>query len=454
MRELAFERSERNKVFSLGKGKKRWVFHCKPIHYKHDNRWRNIEINLREEPDKFITDRNKVSVGFRKDGKLEKYIGLRYDYDHQFETTFREIKVDGVEKTSISDFNSLSKETKSEIGHTLASGAEIVTKLTFCGVKNFVKVPSQIDNFKLVEEIHLKGLTCSNQKVGNEYVADDRGRFNIVDENGELKFWIKSPYFVDASGERSNNIIATLSEIGGRLFYTKIPTKRGKDDLLLAQYPILIDTNVYYSSTSDGWINRTNGYADPPEENNTWQADHDAAIGDDGADDDAFHAQAMMAENHFDGKAFITRIVRTFLCFDTSDLDGETITSATLKLFEESGATEVVSAQEGTQTDPLDFVGYTDYDEFTGTEFGHATMPADDYCSISFNTLGKSKINKTGTTKICCREYVFDYSDADPLDGVYVVGIFFSDEDGTTKDPKLEVDIEGGAYRRRVIVTG
>ena len=139
-KEITGLRKERSKVFDLGNGTKRAVFHCKPIHYKNgSNEWNDINLNLREEIDKFITDENKVSVGFRKDKKLFKYYGLRYDEEHQFEGTIKEIKLDNVEQVKSDKVSSLTKTSITEISHQLNPEIEILNKINEVSFKNFVK---------------------------------------------------------------------------------------------------------------------------------------------------------------------------------------------------------------------------------------------------------------------------------------------------------------------------
>jgi len=428
-KEILSKRSERGKHFDLGNGLRRAIFHCKPIHYKPKGKitWEDIDLDFQDDgKGNWIADKNKVSVGFRKDLKLEKYFGLRYDYEHQFEATIKEIKLDRQEQATSNKVSSLKRDSKTEISHQLNPEIEIINRINEVSLKNFVKVSNPIEDFKIVEELHLKGLTCSNKKEGNKYIPDKYGRFNFIDEKGELKFWINPPFFEDAKEERYQSLAHALQEIDGHLIYTKTPTEIGKDDLILAKYPILIDTNTYYSSTADGLVDGN--------EESSWEDAYNSTTG---TVDDTGHQNGAAMRVYNTGKGSY-KVTRSFFYFNTSDLpDAATITSAVLKLYYYYYGQSDVSAQQGTQADTLES---GDIDSFSGNEWGHSSgWSEDQYNSITFNAAGKSAINKTGITKVCCREYTHDYLNSEP-DDYYANGCYFANEELTTKDPKLEID--------------
>ena len=441
MIEIKLLRKERNKTFDLGNGKRRLVCHCKPIHYLKDNKFEDINLDFREEIDKFITDENKVSIGFRKDLEIYKYFGVRYDEEHQFEGTIKEIKLDKVEQVKGDKVSSLQRKSPIEIRHQLNPDIEIINRINEVSLKNFVKVSNPIEDFRIVEELHLKGLTCSNKKKGISYTPDEFGRFNFVDEKGELKFWINPPFFEDSEGEISQNIVHTLQEVSGHLIYIKTPTKEGQDDLVLAQYPILVDTNTYFSSTSD---------------NSTYLTGTDWTIQGDATGTAVrvanLHENSSAMDSYYSAKGPTTQIERSFFYFDTSDLGaGATVTAAVLKIYGYLSAGSSVSAQKGTQADPLTTA---DYNNFTGSEYAHVAWAINQYNTITFNAQGKSDVVVDGTTKICCREYTYDYGNTIP-DADYANGCYYSDEELTTKDPKLEIDYtENGAIASKRLLRG
>lgn len=426
--EIIAKRTESNKVYDLGGGKRRLECHCKPIHYKNGKGWEDIVLDFRDELSQFISDKNKVSCGFRKDGLTAKYLGLRYDYDHQLELTLAEVKIDGTEKVGVS--NTLTKEKASELKCQLDTGAEIIARLNEVSLTTLVKVSQPIGDFRLTDEIHLKGFKVDNKKIGDSYIPDEHGRFNFINKDTEeLAFWIRPPYFEEATGERSRNLQHSLYEQNGKLLYTKVPTKAGQDDLVLAQYPILIDTNIYYSSTKDGYVIYDAG-AD------SWDDAHDAVTGDVAVDNGNSYSYAMGAHGDAGGKGE-DAISRSFFYFDTSDLEaGWTVDTAVLKIYGFANQGSDVSAQKGTQAATLTV---NDLRAFEGTEFGHVTWALAKYNDITFSS-PNTQVIKAGTTKICCREYTHDYLDADPGDFNFRNGCYYAEEALTTRDPRLDVD--------------
>jgi len=441
MIEIISKRKEDSKTFAIGKGVYKLACFCGPIHYSKNDKWEDIDLDFQDDGlGNFVSDKNKVSAGFRQDLKLEKYFGLRYDYEHQFEGTIKEIKLDSVEKVASDKIISLSKDSKTEVKQKINADIEIINRLTSTSLINFVKVSNPIEDFKIVEELHLKGLACSNEKENNVYIPDENNRFNFVDEKEELKFWINQPFFEDNNKDISREIKHSLEEIDGHLIYTKIPTENGKDDLLLAQYPILIDTNTYYSSTADGTVNKNDG--------DDWDEIQDATAGT-YVNSSAASSIAGIAS----GSSKYYYAIRFFFYFDTSDLPTTaTITNAVLGIYGYSLNDSIVSAQKGTQASTLTLA---DFDNFSGSEYGHVSWALNQYNSITFNTQGKSDIEKDGTTKICCREYTYDYSNSSPSD-VYENGLYLADDTSSSpiRKPKLVITYTTGTttYRRRVIV--
>ena len=90
-------RTERSKTYHLEGRKYQAYCYTGPIFYKNrkTNKWEDIELKLGEENDKYLCSKNKVSYGFRKDKKLHKYVGIRYDEAHQFEITPISIIISG-----------------------------------------------------------------------------------------------------------------------------------------------------------------------------------------------------------------------------------------------------------------------------------------------------------------------------------------------------------------------
>ena len=139
-------------------------------------------------------------------------------------------------------------------------------------------------------------------------------------------------------------------------------------------------------------------------------------------------------------------IDRGFLSFDTSSIpDGATISSAVLHIYvntkSDVGIGDSLVLVEGTQASATD-LATADYDAFGSTELASRALSAittSAYNTLTLNSSGLAIINKTGHTKLCTRS-ARDVDNSAPGSGQYSsVAIYWSDETGTSKDPKLVV---------------
>ena len=192
-------------------------------------------------------------------------------------------------------------------------------------------------------------------------------------------------------------------------------------------------TKIFYSSTNDGYVRQA---AD------TWEEVHSATTGN--SCYPGLEKNDSLASAFYNVMTGLT-IDRSFFYFDTSSLpDDSVISEVVCSFYGYFFAESSVCVQQGTQADTLSM---DDFDSFTGSEFGHSTgWTTSGYNAITLNQSGRNAINKTGTTKICCREYNHDYLDVtcgedDPGDN----GGYFADNPGFDKDPKLVVTYETAA---------
>jgi len=167
------------------------------------------------------------------------------------------------------------------------------------------------------------------------------------------------------------------------------------------------------------------------------------------------------------------RDIRRFLCnFDTSALDGQTITSAVQSFYGTTADTEndsklaaassFVSLTEATPASDdamvstdynnVDGEGTTAGDQITtafnlGSDFDNWSEAG--YNALTYNAAGLAYINKTGIT-ITALRFIDDINATTPTfsaisgDSNAKVYLFSSFEAGTTKDPKLVVEHEAG----------
>jgi len=419
--------SERNKLFDLGDNTFRLECHCKPIHYLKNNEWQDIKTEFREEQDKFISDTNKVAIEFKKNN-LYKYLTLRYDNNIQLSYSIVSIKLSGKEGLKSNKFKDTIKPYHKEGSYHIKFNGDISINadITDNGIKTWFQIDQVEDNIEIRQELHLKGIKVLNERKNNQYIKDEYGRFNFG--NDKPLFWINPPQGKDSEDQSIYDIRHLLIEEDNHLYYIK---RCSSPDLQLAYYPIFIDASTYYSGTNDGRVKRGSG------DGENWSTVRGATAGTEVFSTESYSnyaVQTYVNTNYGGG----TEIDRSFFYFNTSDLpDNATIVTATLSLYGYSTAESTVCVQEGTQSDTLTT---EDYDAFTGNEFGHTTSwTTSGYNNISFNDTGKGKINKTGTTKLCVREYPHDYSNVDPGATNCRCGMYYADQANSAYDPKLVI---------------
>ena len=107
-------------------------------------------------------------------------------------------------------------------------------------------------------------------------------------------------------------------------------------------------------------------------------------------------------------------IRRSFLYFETAGIpDGAIITDVKLKMYGVDQYDTDVCVMKGSQADTLTTA---DFDSFTGFEYSHTSWSSG-WNTITFNSTGRSDINKTGISKICMRENTHDYANSSPPSG-------------------------------------
>lgn len=224
-------------------------------------------------------------------------------------------------------------------------------------------------------------------------------------------------------------------------------------DLADVKYPITIDpTNTYYTSASDGYgtvqSNGANICA-------AFDSAHDSVSSTSSDTSSTWNYIAYVSLANFPSfSIYAVDIARGVLYFDTSALEGATITGATLSLY--SYGAPIYSAglgawnlriQNGQPTyphDPLvanDF-NYTYYSGNGGSIAG-SNFSTSGYKSINLTADGLTWINKTGTTKLCLREVEHDINDScsgygSDVQNINYAGVYCY-EKGAGYRPKLDI---------------
>ena len=196
-------------------------------------------------------------------------------------------------------------------------------------------------------------------------------------------------------------------------------------------------TSTFYSLTADGYVE-----IDAAD----WTTARTATIGDYFSSSATYLDHPVYVYSDGDDDPDSVKLSRAFFSFDTSTISSLAhITNVDLVIYgigDNDYAVSTVSAQKGTQSDTL---STADYGSFSGNEYGHTEWSeAAYYNTISFNSNGIEDIYRSGYTKLCLRDYDYDYLGGTyvPPDGLhaYAAAMYFADYTGTTYDPKLVVN--------------
>ena len=404
------------------------VYHCRthmnPVAYGPMDKLKWIELNsLLDTSSKsvngiWLRDKNIMSLGVRKDGQKNKYLGIRPDDNQtgseQFEITIERIQYDGIDIP-------VDVAKHIQVDAVTADLGNVIIRATRQGARQMVKVPSQIKHFKIIFTVHHKGLDYKK-------MADLDEEWFYSKKTGQFRLRLRKPLLIDADTyeplEGVQHLIThtVINNHDGTLTYIKESTKDFSAGLLPQSY--LIDLDPIYSDTTDGYVQYVYG---------AWAGCHNATTGSSSNTSSSYLNNAMMTKHPFSYE-----ISRSFFYYNTSGITG-IITEASNYLYGYTNANSSVSAQKGTQADALTTA---DYDSFTGNEYGHVSWGINQYKQIAFNAQGLADIVKDGTSKICCREYEHDYLYATPDSSTYNNGCYFSDNTGTTKDPYLSLTVQ------------
>jgi len=454
--EVVEKRTLNSKTFQIAPGKFRKAYHEKPIHYEDENNnLKTIDITIREEKDKFIMDKHKFSVGFRKDRKKEKYFGFRKGYDQQYEASIAKIILNG-EEVAFDKFTKIEQVNDYELKHVIADGLWIHNRIHERYVQESLVVDTEKIHLEDVEvwyELHLKGFHPKGKK-------SETFTFEL---DTKEKIWIPRPrMWVENLDYFTQPLKHRIVKKDGRIFYVKYFDDKAKNwvwmvqkygllgpgnERLKGKKTIYIDSTTYYSTSADGDIKGL--YS------TSWSTARTTG-------DVVYNtatAIVVSTSKSFDkqllGYAYTIR--RGFLYFDTSDIpDGATIDTAALSVYVYStsnGAT--LCALKGTQASTLTTSDFTAY---SGSSYGTIATSTNGYKTIDLDATGKSDVSTTGTTKYCLMEYTYDYADSPPsLTTAYTGYIYSSEYSGTSYDPKLVIEYteaSGEEYEETVTYTG
>jgi len=221
-----------------------------PLHYKTDNGMEEIDIKFEDYDTDYLSLKNSRTVGFRKDKKINKMLGIRIDYEHQFEVTPISIKLNDKTYTELDNFEDIIlNENKTIIEHKINDNLSLWSNIKKIKLRTAIKTNLWISNFEIKEKVHLKGFKIKNsfKQEGNikKYIPNNKYKFifESIDDSKDV-LTIPKPKMWNEIGNKSLEINHKLIEENGELFYIKYPTEKGKDWLLINKPVFYIDADV------------------------------------------------------------------------------------------------------------------------------------------------------------------------------------------------------------------
>jgi len=392
-----------------------------------------------------LRSKNIVSVGIRKDGNPEKYIGLRPDETQatgkqQLEFSIVDIDINGVNIVPDTSKNIKVDDFTRNLGN-------IVVQTTPKYVRQMVKSPTKVDDFKITYKIHAKKLKCSDEKKENYFVPNNAGEFTIADLDGNFKFSIRKPVLLD----KDFNIVSddtkhTLKDNGdGTYEYIKLPSQNLLNSGIDASVKY-IDAYVYAVAASDGYILKSNCSYFPVggDTRNRHSANASCAsttVGDSATE----HAQAVRA-----GRSTTYYVSRAFLEFDTTDYtmdfsgpdetavgdaSGISVTGSVFRFLTKTNKTAaIIGVKALDNASAGSALASADYDEIERkavyfNSVAVSALGADGATnSIVLKRRALRDIKDNDTFRMAVIDYTYDYLETPPDDGTDVyTGMRFAD---------------------------
>lgn len=373
-----------------------------------------------EDKNKYLFDRNKT-VGFRKDKKINKFVGLRDGQSKQLEFTIKSILIDNNEliPNNRVNFNNVSLDNNIVV-HEM-NNTKILNKVTDTNFRNLIKVDNPFETFDVTYQVHLKGIKVKNIKIKNIYHHDKNNQFLFVDEgNDQILFIIDTPIAIDSNDKEHKFIKHELYIENDELFY-----KKSAENITdKYNFPLLIDTNVLLNN-----INLYTGGVGVIKSGDvtSWSDTHSGG----GSYIDVVHSSSFGTYEEAIGVKYTPfgspgtnkyEINRTFLNFDTSIFSSynEVLSSAKLKLNKYLNDECEIFIYSSTQSNSISTADFKKINtDICKIDIGESE------CEIPF-----SYINLSGYSKFALLELDNDHNNVAPTtSGSKYVGLNFN---GTT----------------------
>jgi len=454
--EIKSERKERQKVFQIDSTHKRYIISSGPIHWWSEigegtnpsvDEWDDLDAEFESKDGGYETKNARFKVRISNNiNNIIKFIRKNFDVVmYPISLTLDGVSVNYNPPLNLQLVNKYTVEIEIQ--------SDVWLRIRYNGwrLTSYIKTTRTINTFNLTEIVKLNNSSILNsytQQGGEKaYIPNENGEFVIQTADGDV-VKIAKPLMWNEDGESSNEIIHELIEISDKIYYKKYPTSAGEDWLLLSGVPVYIDGTTYTSTTKDGVVIKSGV--------DTWSNIRDAEIGDSAIDNE--NTSLNIAGSWLAKTTYGVR--RSFFYFDTSDIGSDNVDTAIIYIYGNTNGHTGVCCLKGTQSDTLttsDFVSFTGniygrFNEESGDGDGNWNSGDWNICNIDGSTDlpdgesgsdGREDINKTGTTKICLREYTGDYKNSAPTGYQYNGGVF---ADNADNKPYLDLTIsEGGS---------
>ena len=298
------------------------------------------DINIIDDYDKFLFDVGKT-VGFRKDKKINKFVGIRNGYSKQLEFTIHSITLDGKNLIPKNRVNFNSVELDGDLVVHKMNNIKILNKVTKDNFKNLVEIEEPFRYFEVIYEVHIKGIKVDDKIMNNHYNFNIKNQFTFVDDiNGKTLFIIDMPIAIDKNGKHHKFLSHELYIENNKLYYKKIAEYITNYD-----FPLLIDTNIIINtelytdgvgvleSTGNTWNNASGGLSAIPV--------HSSSVG---TFQNAIGVSATSSN---------FTINKTFLKYDTNISSTDVLSSVKLKLFNIGNSDAIVDISTATQSNTI-----------------------------------------------------------------------------------------------------
>lgn len=206
-------------------------------------------IVFKEDKDKYLFI-NKKTIGFRKDKKTEKFVGLRNGYSKQMEFSLLSILIDCNETIDSELFNDIN--TLDDVVIHKINDMEIYNKVDNSNYRNLIKLTKPCDNIEILYKINLNGLKILSReyKNGNEFgfLTNEFEQYYISDEgNNNIVFVIDKPIAFTLENKILNIVSHKLYKKDDIIYYKKtISSINYYLNNGFFTLPIFIDANIQY----------------------------------------------------------------------------------------------------------------------------------------------------------------------------------------------------------------